>query len=242
MTELERRLVELGAALDVPATPDLMATVRGALVARPDRARGGMWLRQRRRLAILAIASALLLAGTAAAVPPIRHAIEQLLGLRGAVVERVQRLPPLPAGAGRTLNLGRRIPVGAARHAASFRALLPAQAVDAAYLSRDVAGGRISLVVGRSLVIEFRGQASPFILKLTGPGTRARRIRLAGDPGIYLDQAPHEVFFLDARGSGESDTVRLAGRVLLWQHGPVILRIEGASSLRTALALARSLR
>src|SRR5262249_47163258 len=157
--------------------------------------------------------------GTAAAVPPVRHAVEQLLELRGAAVERVPRLPPLPASAGGTLNLGRRIAVAQARNAASFRALLPPRGADAAYVSRDLAGGRITLVVGRSLLMEFRGQSSPFILKLVGPGTRARRVYVAGGPGIYLDRAPHEVFFLDAQGNGQSDTVRLAGHVLLWQHG-----------------------
>jgi hypothetical protein len=154
----------------------------------------------------------------------------------------VPRLPPLPANVGRKLNLGRRIPIEQARHAASFRALLPPHGVDAAYVARDVAGGRIALLVGKSLVMEFRGQSSPFVLKLVGAGTRARRIRVAGGPGIYLDRAPHEVFFLDYQGNGQSDTVRLAGRVLLWQHGPLILRIEGATSLARALSLARSLR
>jgi hypothetical protein len=242
MTELERRLLELGAALEVPATPDVMVAVRERLAARPARARQLTWFRRPRRLAIVAISLVVLLAGTAAAVPAIRHGIERLLGLRGAVVERVPQLPQLPPGAGRRLNLGDRIPVARARQAASFQALLPPRGVDAAYVSRDIAGGRISLTVGRSLVIEFRGQASPFILKLAGPGTRARRVRVAGGPGIFLDQAPHEVFFLDAHGSGQSDAVRLAGSVLLWQHGPLILRIEGRSSLPKALALARSLR
>jgi hypothetical protein len=36
--------------------------------------------------------------------------------------------------------------------------------------------------------------------------------------------------------------VRLASNVLLWQHGRLIVRIEGSRSLRDALALARSLR
>jgi hypothetical protein len=92
------------------------------------------------------------------------------------------------------------------------------------------------------LVIEFRGQSTPFILKLIGVGTRARRVRLGADRGVYLEGAPHELIFLDARGNARTDTVRLAGNVLLWQHGPLIVRIEGSRSLRDALALARSLK
>jgi hypothetical protein len=244
MNELELRLADLGSALEWPATPDLTAGVAGRLVARP--ARRGVLRRSRgpRRVRALALAAVIvaLVAGTAAAVAPVRHAIEDVFGLRGATVERVKVLPPLPAGAGRGLHLGRRIPVAQARHAASFRALLPAGGANAAFVSRDVAGGQIALLVGRRLVMEFRGQSFPYVYKLIGTGTRARRVRVGGDPGIYLDRASHEVFFLDAQGNGGTDTVRRAGRVLLWQHGGLILRIEGARSLADALALARSLR
>jgi hypothetical protein len=36
--------------------------------------------------------------------------------------------------------------------------------------------------------------------------------------------------------------VRIAGNVLLWQQGPLTLRVEGTHALSEALALARSLR
>lgn len=241
MSTLEQQLVALGNALDVPATPDLMSAVRERLGPRQRRRR---WLlgRSRRRPVTLAIALAALVAGTAGAVPPLRHAVERVFGLDGAVVERVQRLPPLPNGGGEALNLGRRIPVADAVHAASFRALLPPRGVDAAYVSTEPPGGRITLLIGRSLVMEFRGQSTPFIEKLIGAGTRVQRVRVDGEPGVYLDRSPHEVFFIDEHGTGQTDVVRLEGSVLLWQHGPLILRIERAASLRRALAIARSLR
>jgi hypothetical protein len=191
---------------------------------------------------VIALAGAVVLAGTAAAVPPLRHAIERVFGLDGVSVERVRHLPRLPAGPVSKLNLGRRIPVADAIHEASFQALLPPRGVTAAYVSPQPPGGRITLVVGRSLVMEFRGQSEPFILKLIGPGTRARRVRVDGGAGIYLDRAPHEVIFMDDRGNVQTQVVQLEGSVLLWQHGPLVLRIEGAGSLRAALALARSLR
>jgi hypothetical protein len=240
MNNLERQLVDLGAALDVPATPDLLSAVHGQLA---PRAGGGRTLRLRpRRPLAVGLALGVLLAGTAAAVPPLRHAIERVFGLHGAVVERVPRLPPLPRHAVRKLDLGRPIPVADAAHAASFRALLPPHGVQAAYLASTPPGGRITLVVGRQVVMEFRGQSSPFIMKMIGPGTRVRRVRVGGGAGLYLDRAPHEVFFLNANGQGQADVVRLEGSILLWQHGPLILRIERAGSLASALALARSLR
>jgi hypothetical protein len=73
-------------------------------------------------------------------------------------------------------------------------------------------------------------------------GTRVVRAQVGNDPAAFLVGAPHELFFLDAHGNPRTDTVRLAGDVLLWQHGQLTLRIEGARSLRDALAVARSLR
>ena len=241
MNELERRLVDLGSALEVPGTPDLMTEVLERLGPRPRRARLLVLLPDRRRAAAAGLALALAMAGTAAAVPPVRHAIEQVIGLRGAVVERVSHLPPLPANAGHRLDLGRRIPVASARRAASFRALLPPRGVDAAYVSADVPGDRITLVLGRSLLMEFKGQAWPYLGKVIGPATQADHVRVGRDRGVYLHAAPHEMFFSDAHGNVRIDSIRLAGDVLLWQRGPLILRIEGASSRADALALARSL-
>jgi hypothetical protein len=242
VNELEQQLVELGSALELPEAPDLVAAVRDRLPSRPARRLRWPALRGRRRTVALGIAMAVLLAGTAAAISPVRHAIERVFGINGAVVERVPQLPPLPKATRSSLHLGHPIPVADARHAASFAALLPPRGVTSAYVSNDVAGGRISLIAGRLLVIEFRGTSRPFIFKMVAVGTRVARAQVVGDPAAYLEGAPHEVIFLDAHGNPRTDEVRLAGNVLLWQHGSLTLRIEGARSLRAALAVARSLR
>lgn len=234
--DLEQRLAMLGASLDVPAAPDLMPSVISRLPARRPR-RG---YRSRGALAA-ALALALVLAGAAMAVPATRDAIMRVLGLRGVRIERVRQLPPLPASAGGRLGLGERIPLPRARRAASFMALLPARPT-AAYLDRDVPGGRISLLTGRTLIIEYRGTETPFIFKLAAAGTHARLVRVNGGPGVYLSGAPHEVIFAETDGQVRTDRVRLAGNVLLWQQGPVTMRIEGTHTLGQALALARSLR
>jgi hypothetical protein len=112
----------------------------------------------------------------------------------------------------------------------------------AAYLGRDVPGGRISLISGRLLIVEFRGTASPFLLKIIGPGTVAKLMRINGGPAVYLYGAPHEVLFQTQTGQVRADRVRLAGNVLMWQQGPLTIRIEGARTLAQARAVARSLR
>ena len=239
MNELEQHLTDLGAALEIPDAPDLVAAVRERLPSRPARRGRRRRRRVRRRSVALGIALAVLLAGTAAAIPSVRHAVERVFGINGAVVERVPTLPKAAAG---TLHLGRPIPVSDARHAASFTALLPPNGVSAAYVANDVPGGRVSLTSGRLLVTEFRGTSRPFILKMIAVGTRVIRTTVGGQPAAYLEGAQHDVFFLDADGKPRTDQVRLAGNVLLWQRGSLTLRIEGARSLSDALALARSLR
>lgn len=234
--DLEQGLLALGAALDVPPAPDLVP----AVVSQLPPLQGRRSRRASRALA-LGFAAALLLAGTAMAVPSTREAILRVLGLRGVRIERVPRLPPLPAGAGARLGLGTQIPLARARHAASFSALLPPKST-AAYLGHDVPDGRISLLIGRVLIIEFRGATTPYIVKVVGPGTTVKSVRVNGGPGVYLSGAPHEVLFQAQTGQFQTDRVRLAGNVLMWQQGPVTVRIEGTRTLGQALAIARSLR
>lgn len=235
-TDLPQRLVALGAALDTPPPHDDMVA---ATIARlPAR---GPW-RNRRVLRPVAIAFAalLLLAATAFAIPATRHAILRVLGLRGVAIERVPRMPALPPGPGARLGLGQRIPVSHAKHAAAFTALLPPNPA-AAYLDHDVPGGRISLIVGRKLIIEFRGTGIPFVFKLAGPGTRIQMLRVNRGPGVYLSGAPHQLLLEESNGQVTTEHVRLAGNVLVWQQGPVTVRIEGTHTLGQALALARAL-
>ena len=233
--DLERQLRALAAVLEVPAAPDLAATI--VLPSRGHARRDGA--RWTRRALVPALAAALVLAATALALPATRGAVLRVLGLQGARIERVPVLPPLPPGAAAKLKLGREIPLGRARHAAGFTALLPPRA-EAAYLNEDVPGGRISLIIGSELVVELRASSRPFFLKLLDPGTRAQLVRVGGSPGVYLSGALHELLFLTG-GVARTDVIRLAGNVLLWQRGPLTLRIEGTHSLAGALALARSL-
>lgn len=236
MTELEQRLNALGAALEVPSAPDVVPAVLSHL---PTRGRRG---RPARRTLAVALAAALLAAGAAMAAPPTRHVILRILGLRGVQIERVPRLPApsAPAGAGLKLGLGHRIPLADARRVVTFTALVPPGS-PAAYLNRDVPGGRLSFLSGRVLVTEFGGTAMPLVLKVVGPRTKLTHVRVNGGPGVFLSHAPHQVVFQASNGEVRADRVRLAGNVLLFDHHGLTVRIEGPHTLAQALALARSL-
>jgi DNA-directed RNA polymerase specialized sigma24 family protein len=240
--ELERRVEEVSGGVEFPTVPDLSAAVISRL---PDRVvrRTAARAAHRHELAgrpatvWAVIALAILVAAGATALVP---ASDALFGAPrtapGQVSPPVSSPAPPPLAALRSplappqarphrRALGERIPLTRARHAAGFTALLP-PAPSAAYLGRDVPGGRLSLLAGPELITEFRGATIPYILTLIGPGSHAELTWVNGRQGVYG---------LAARTSG-------TGGVLTWLQGPLTLRIEGAQTLEEALALARSLR
>jgi hypothetical protein len=208
---------------------------------------------------ILALGALLMLAGTAAATPALRHDIERLLGLRGVEIHRTTRLPKTPSPP--NLHLGSRVELRQASHEAGFRVLVPARAAlgrpDGVYLARGfpAPGGQVTLVYGPRpgfarrrlsgvalLLSEFQARSLPFMDKTAAGATSVVPVRVAGGRGYWLAGAPHVQVYRGKNGTIYPDTLRLAGNTLVWERGPLTLRLEGASSMRQALAVARSLR
>jgi hypothetical protein len=255
VTELEQTLRGLGSELAFPETPDIAAAVRARLAERPARRRPV--LPSRRTLA-LAFAILALAAGLAMAVPPARTAILDFFGLRGATIERVETLPPVPTGVGRNLALGQRVGLEEAERLAAFDVLVPEAlgAPDSVWHTGFLPGGRVSLIyepreglpltretgVGL-LVTEFRGDLAPELVgKLVDQATRVERLTVDGFPAVWLEGGPHEVLFRGPDGEILADTVRLAGNTLLVQRGRLLVRLEGTLSRDRAVDLAESLR
>jgi hypothetical protein len=245
---LQDRLADLAGEVRFPPTPDLAAAVGARLAAAAPAPARRRRPRSRRTLA-LALAIALLGAGAAvAAVPAVRHAIGDLLGLRGATVRPVPTTPRTPAVAGR--DLGPPATLAAAARRAGFRILLAHDARLGAFRSVHVAataGGasRVTLVYRRGAVTltQVRGRTAPdLVQKLTPRTTPVQRVLVRdGEPGIYVG-GPHVVMYLDASGQVVADRARRAGRVLLWEHGEFLLRLEADVSRARALQIARSVR
>ncbi len=257
MNDLERLLIEAGSEIEFPRTPDLAAAVARRLPERPRRRvttpkRG--W-----RLALVTAALVLLAAGTVlAAVPSLRHSLLDLLGLRGATIERTTTIPPAPVRGGGGLGLGQRTTLASARRALPFDVLVPRRLgrPDRVYLRPRAAGGFVSLAyrarrrlpeareTGLGLLIsEFRGEVDPdYLGKVVGYGTTVRRFRLDGDPAAWLAGAPHLFFYRDQSGRPRRMTLRLAGNVLLIERHGLLVRLEGSFHCAEAVSIARSLR
>ena len=227
MTELEQRLRELGDEIAYPATPrlDLGLERRGARWARPL-ALG---------LAILVVA----LAGVLALSPGARSAFLEIFRLQGASVELVETLPRLPA---QRLDFGERVGRDEAERRAGF-ALVDVGDPDGVYIRPD---GVVSLVYGdpqrpRLVLTQLPGRVWEGMVKKVGSrGTTVEHVRVAGEPGLFVTGDEHFVMFLDETGNITGERTYLAGTVLLWNRGDLLLRLEGDLTRAEALDLAES--
>jgi hypothetical protein len=160
--------------------------------------------------------------------------------------------PSLPS-LGDRLALGRRTTLAGARAAVSFPVAVPAPSPTLreplVFVSDEPFGGRVSFVwtapgkpmVARLFLTEFQARPNRvFIEKLVFGGTSVKRLRIGGALAYWLSGAAHEIDYIDPDGIPYNDRTRLAGNTLVWTKGSVTLRLEGAPTLRQALAVARS--
>jgi hypothetical protein len=245
MSELEHALVQLGRQLDVPPAPDLVPAVRARLAGLPaPRA----WAGRRRGLAI-ALAVLAVAIGAVMAVPGTRAAILEFFHLRGVTIQRVEELPTVPLQPDfNKLFLGEKVTLAEAEDRAEFKVVVP-EALgepDAVYFQEDSPpGGMVSLVYGtpeqpRALFTEFRATVDDVVFKKVAAGTHIASVRIDGRPGFFLSGNPHEFSYLDRSGQYRQEIVRLAGNTLLWERGPLTLRLEADINREEAVEIARS--
>jgi hypothetical protein len=215
--ELESDLRALAAEIEWPQTPAL----RPALVS----GRRRLW-RDRRFALTVAFAVAALAA--AFAVPQSRGAILRFFGVGAVRLEFVDRLPPAqehPLSA----ELGPTVSGDVARDLLGRPPLLPPVAAPF-----HAQGGIVSLVFlhdGNPLLLSEIGSDANLLKKIAVTNASVRWLRVGRDPALWIADG-HIVVFPRA-------APRLAGRVLVWQHGRLTLRLEGAQlTLRDALTLA----
>ena len=230
MNELERRLQQLGGEIAYPTTPRLDLDLEGR-AARPSLLRP------------LALGFAILLAvvaGVLAFSPGARSAFLEIFHIRGATVERVDALPDVRA---QRLDYGERVSRAEAERRVGFELLDLGSEPDAIFVRPD---GLASVVYGnpampRLVLSQARGAIfDGFIKKTADLGTTIVGVDVDGEPGLYVDGPQHFVMFLDENGQISDERTYLAGTVLLWNRGDLLLRLEGDLSRDEALELARS--
>lgn len=239
MTELERRLVTLGRELDYPPTPAFER------VYEPRRA----GLARLRPLA-LAFVVVLAIAGAVLALSPgARSAFLEIFHLRGATVERVEELPRIRATGtvpgtvpAERLDFGQLVSREEAERRVGF-ALLDLGEPDGIFVRED----RLASVVygdpkrPRLVLSQFRGSVwEGFVKKMGSRKTRIDRVSVNGAPGLFISGGEHLVMFRDEKGEITDEPTYLAGTVLLWNRGPLLLRLEGDLTHDEALELAES--
>jgi hypothetical protein len=228
MNELERRLRELGGEIAYPATP------RFELEPRP--ARRGV----RRPLVVALAVLVISLCGVLALSPGARSAFLELFHIRGATVELVETLPDVEA---QRLDFGERVGRETAERRAGFELLDLGEDPDAIFIRPD---GLVSVVYGdpdepRLVLSQARGAVyDGFIKKMGRSGTIVRQVEVDGEPGLFVDGPDHFVMFLDENGQISDERTYLAGTVLLWNRGELLLRLEGDFTQAEALRLAES--
>jgi hypothetical protein len=201
-------------------------------------------------------------AGTMVFSPSARHAVAGWLGLRGVKITVTQSPPPAPSispSLGTGLNLGQRMSLTQAQAQVPFRILVPAELgpPDEVYLRTGFIEDQIILLyrarpglpvaafTGAGLLLtEFQARIDTETVeqKVVTQATLLEAVTVNGDPGYWIEGAPHFLAYFDPSGNQVSDPPRLAGNVLLWQHGDVTFRIEADISRDRALRIAGSLR
>lgn len=230
MSELERQLHGLGEDIAWPATP------RFELALEP---RSSTRLR-RAALAFAVLAAAL--AGVLALSPGARSAFLEIFHLDGASVELVDTLPEVAV---RTPFFGERVTEAEAEAELGLELLgLAGEEPDSIHLR----GSIVTLVYGdeaapRLTLTQLRGGVYDGFVKKAGQGgTRVEEVRVGGEPGLFVSGDEHFVMFLDGAGEITDEPTYLAGTVLLWNRGGLLLRLEGDLTRAQALELAAAVR
>lgn len=230
MSELELRLSALRDEIAWPETPSFALELEPA---RPPR-------RPLLRPLALGLAVVLaVLAGVLALSPGARSAFLELFRLEGATVELVDTLPEVET---QRPDFGERVSREEAERRVGFD-LLDLGEPDAVFVRGQTMA---SLVYGpverpRLVLSQLRGTVwDGFVKKAAGTGTTVEAVTVDGERGLFVTGDSHYVMFIDENSSITDEPTYLAGTVLLWNRGPLLLRLEGDLTRAEALELAES--
>jgi hypothetical protein len=226
---LDRELTALADQVDWPPTPD----IAGRLDLEPRRAS-----HRRRGIALLLVAA---VAG-AAAVPDVRAAVGDLLGIAGG--ERVERVSE-PPGPARRLDLGTAVTLQEARRAAGFDVGVPAGRLTGVRLGGALGDRTVSLLLPSGAILSQRpGRGTIFAMKQVPPGVEVRHLTVGGADAIWIGAGPRQLIIQRPDGMETEWSAALPGAgVLLWDRPDgVVARLEVRGTVDDAVRIAESIR
>lgn len=250
-------LADLGRTVAFPDTPPIASVVASRLRSRPSlgdtpaRPWLGWFGRPLWRGIGLALIVLLILAGAAVAFGLV------IGGLRITLAPGTA--PPLPSGVVQSRAFGSEVGLAEARRRAGFTVLAPTLAAigqpDHVYLNSFPSGGTVSMVWGSRpgypadadgvgvVVTEFQATVDPGVWeKMVFGDSTILRARVSGYPGLWISGGEHTFFYRDASGRIVDTSLRLVGTALVWEQNGLVLRVEGAPDLISAIAVGESLR
>lgn len=239
---LQEQLADLGQHINWPT-----ADVSGDVLRRVGQPTRPMFP-LRGWAAVAAAATAVVLVMT---VPSSRSVVADMLGVVGIEVEWTDSLPATEAFD--EMDLGRAVSLDEVD--AGFPILIPDTDPPGLPDRTFVENGRVATVWEASsefpavvdadiglLHLQFEATIDEALLtKRVAQESAVKAVTVRGHSGIWIENGPHVVTFLDGNGVERSETTRLAGNVLIWEEEGVTHRIESSLVLEDALALAESL-
>lgn len=237
---LLERLTDLGQHMDWPAADVSTGVLRR--VAQPARRSHPV-----RRWAVKAMAVVAVL--VVMAIPAGRGVVADLLGVVGIEVEWTGTLPP--TGDFDEFGFGRAVSLEEVGISILVPGTDPPGQPDRIYVD----DGRVATVWGVSpelpaiagtqiglLHLQFAAALDEALLtKRVTQESAIRGVTVRGRFGIWIEDGPHVVTYLDFDGLERAETTRLAGNVLMWEEDGVTHRIESSLSLEDTLAIAETL-
>jgi hypothetical protein len=229
---------------------DLSAAVTRELEAR--QAPVQQLVRPRRRRLAVALVVSIVIAATAA-IPSARAAVTNFLDI--GVVRVHREPPPGPVSPTTDLQLGERTTLADAR--AQVSVVVPAatgfRTPEEVWFT-PVGGGGVSLVyrarpglpaaehTGVGLLVqEFAGETQTSVNKFLTAGVRAEQVTINSDRGVFISGGEHTIFYNATDGTQIQTSGRLVGNALIFQRGPLTIRLEGDLSRDRMVAIAESL-
>jgi hypothetical protein len=207
---------------------------------------------RRRRIAVVLVAS--IAVAATAAIPSARAAVTNFLDI--GVIRVHREPPPGPVSPTATLQLGERTTLDDAR--ARMAVLVPTadgfRTPDEVWLT-SVGGGGVSLVyrarpdlpaaehTGIGLLVqEFAGDGRTAVHKYLTGTAGVRPVTIDAGEGVFISGGDHRLFYEAPNGADVYEGGRLVGNALIFQRGPLTIRLEGDLPLDRMMAIATSMR